>query len=167
MSKSRFILLWLCSAAVVTLVRAFHAAELGYDLTLQIQAAQNLLEGNGLTIYSLEGEDDLARPNKLVPLTHFPAGYSFFAAALLAMGFSVAAVLKVWGAAGTILGWWGWAKLGVPLFQRGLGARPCMEMRWLCRRHLQPVTVYSALARHRYLSVGRTSLGPWVGGKGL
>ena len=120
LSESRFVLLWLCSAAVVTLVRVFHAADLGYDLTLHTQAAQNLLEGNGLSIYALEGEDDLARPNKLVALTHFPAGYSLYAAALLMMGFSVAAVLKVWGAAGTILGWWGWAKLAYPFFSEGL-----------------------------------------------
>jgi hypothetical protein len=81
---------------------------------------QNLLKGNGLSIYSLEGEDDLARPNKLITLTHFPAGYSLFAAALLTMGFSVAAVLKVGGAAGTILGWWGWARLAYPFFSEGL-----------------------------------------------
>jgi hypothetical protein len=101
-------------------VRFLHAADPGYDLAIQIQAAQNLLNGNGLSIYSLAGEDDLARPNKLVTLTHFPSGYSFYAAALIAMGLSVAGVLKVGGAAATVLGWWGWARLAYPFFNEGL-----------------------------------------------
>lgn len=120
LSKNRFIALWLCSAAIVVLARVFNAADLGYDLTLQIQAAQNLLNGNGLSIYSFTVAEDFAKPATLLTLTHFPAGYSFCAAALMAMGFSLGGVLKATGAAGTILGWWGWAKLGYPFFSTGL-----------------------------------------------
>ena len=117
LSKNRLISLWLCSAAVVTIARILHAADLGYDLTLQIQAAQNLLEGNGLSIYSLTGEDDLAKPSQLITLTQFPSGYSFCSAALIAMGFNVGAVIKACGAAATILGWWGWGKLAYAFFR--------------------------------------------------
>lgn len=120
LSKDRFILLWLGSAMLVILVRTLNAADLGYDMSIQIQAAQNLLQGHGLSIYSIDGEDDLAKPSRLLTLTYFPAGYSFCAAALIALGFSMGGVVKTLGAAGTILGWWGWAGLAHPFFSQGL-----------------------------------------------
>src|SRR5207245_4566416 len=107
LSKNRLTSLWLCSAAVVTIARILHAADLGYDLTLQIQAAQNLLEGNGLSIYSLTGEDDLAKPSQLITLTQFPSGYSFCAAALISVGFRVGAVVKVVGDTRRVFDVWG------------------------------------------------------------
>ncbi len=113
---------------LVILARSLSAADLGYDVALQIQAAQNLLEGHGLSIYSLDGEDDLAKPSRLLTLTYFPAGYSFFAAALLALGFSPGGVVKTVGAAGTILGWWGWARLAHPFFSQGL--KRGFALRW-------------------------------------
>jgi hypothetical protein len=120
LTKNRFVALWLCAAVIVTVARVLNAADLGYDLTAQIEAAQNLLQGHGLSIYSLGGEEDLAQPARLLPLAHFPCGYSFCAAALIAMGFSVAAMLKTWGALATILGWWGWGKLAFSFFSDGL-----------------------------------------------
>ena len=102
-TEGRFLLPWLCSAALVTLLRFLNAADLGYDLTWQLQAAQHLLAGRGLSIYWPPGLD-LAEPVKLFPLTFFPCGSSFVAAALIAMGASVGVVVKVLGAAGTMLG---------------------------------------------------------------
>ena len=101
---------WLCSAAVVTTLRFLNVGELGYDLTLQIQAAQNLLAGKGLSVYK-HAAPDLAEPAQLFTLTHFPAGFSLFTAALIALGAGVGTVVKVLGAAATMLGWWGWARL--------------------------------------------------------
>ena len=111
LSKDKFALFWLASAILVILARTLNAVDLGYDMSIQIQAAQNLLHGYGLSIYSIDGEDDLARTSRLLTLTYFPAGYSLGAAGLIAMGFSVGGVVKTLAGAGTIFGWWGWGCL--------------------------------------------------------
>ena len=118
-SKKSFVSLWLGSAAVVTLVRFLNTADLGYDPTLQIEAAQNLLAGKGLSIY-WPSEADLAKPATLRTLTQFPAGYSFCAAGLISLGLGVGAVVKTCGAVGTIFGWWGWGWLAYFFFREGL-----------------------------------------------
>src|SRR5262249_1703417 len=83
------------------------------------QAAQNLLAGHGLTIYQPTGPD-LTDSATLVTLTWFPAGYSLCAAVLMAAGLSVGLIVKVLGAAATMLGWWGWGNFAYPLFRDGL-----------------------------------------------
>lgn len=120
MSAKRFISLWLFSAALLSLVRFLYATDPGYDLTYQIQAAQNLWAGNGLAVYSVLGEDDLAAPNKLETLTYYSAGYSLALVPLLAIGLSAATGVKVLGVVATILGWWGWARLACSFFGDGL-----------------------------------------------
>ena len=119
LSKNRLLCIWLCSAAVVTLARVFNAAELG-ELPIQIQAGQHFLAGKGLSVYSGPGEDDLAQPARLLTLAHFPAGYSLYAAAVMGMGFSVATLVKLFFAATTLLGWWGWGNLAWYFFADGL-----------------------------------------------
>jgi hypothetical protein len=117
----KFFMLWLCSALLVTLVRLVYPGPLSYDLALQIQAAQNLLAGKGLSIYEHWGpEADLAAPARLITLTLFPSGYSLVAAGLLAVGCSVGMAVKLLAAAGTMMGWWGWARLARPFFSEGL-----------------------------------------------
>ena len=101
---------WLGSAAIVAAARFFQPADPGNDLSLQLQAAHNLLAGRGLAAY-LERGPNLSQPNVLVPLTYFPAGYSLAAAAFASAGLDVAITLKVLGAVATMLGWWGWARL--------------------------------------------------------
>src|SRR4051812_39511345 len=98
-----FIRFWLLPACVLILVRLVHGTDLAYDPTIQLQAARNLVNGRGLTVYSISGEPDLATPNRLVALTYFPAGYSLCAAALMVFGFSALAALKLLGAAATLL----------------------------------------------------------------
>jgi len=114
---------WLWAAALVTVLRWLSAAELGWDLTVQIQAAQNLLAGKGLSYYGPVGPD-LAEPAQLFTLTDFPCGYSFLAAALIALGASVGVMVRVLGTVGTMLGWWGWGKLASPFFRDGLHYNP-------------------------------------------
>src|SRR5689334_19290228 len=97
LTKNKFVLIWLCSAMVVVVARGLAVADLGYDLTIQLQAAQNLVTGHGLSIYNLSGEKDLGQPSLLITLTHFPAGYSLFAAALMALGLGTGAVVKAGG----------------------------------------------------------------------
>ena len=114
----RFLLPWLLSACVVLVSRFLHAADLGYDLTFQFQAAQNLLAGRGLTTYA-PTTGDLADPLTLETLTHFPSGFSLCAAALMALGFGPGTALKILGAAATMLGWWGWARLAFAYMEEG------------------------------------------------
>src|ERR1700730_18384428 len=119
LTKNRLLCVWLCSAAVVTLARFFNAADLG-ELPIQIQAAQHLLAGKGLSVYSSPGEDDLAQPAGLVRLAHFPAGFWLHAAGLMAMGISLAQLVKLYFAVTTMLGWWGWGNLAYYFFADGL-----------------------------------------------
>jgi hypothetical protein len=110
---------WLASAAVVTIARLLYAAAPGYDLGQQIQAAHNLLAGNGLSWYR-HIAPDLTMPASLITLTHFPAGYSLYFAAVTKAGLGVGSAVKLLGAFATMLGWWGWARLAEPFFARGL-----------------------------------------------
>src|ERR1700730_11044774 len=113
------LVLWLCSATLVTVIRFLHAGGPGYDLALQIQATHNLLAGHGLSLYEHMGPD-LADRASLVTLTYFPPGYSLIAAALLSAGFGVGMTVKVMGAAATMLGWWGWGRLAHPFLDEGM-----------------------------------------------
>jgi hypothetical protein len=115
--KHRFLLLWLCSAAFVTGVRFFHAMPMSLDLALQIQAAQNLIAGNGLSIYE-HTASDLAAPATLIPLTIFGSGYSFYTASVLALGGSEGIASRLLPAAATLLGWWGWGALAYCFFRQ-------------------------------------------------
>jgi hypothetical protein len=65
-SHNYFARLWLVSACFVVAISFLPPSDLNYDLTIQLQASQHLLSGNGLSIYSLAGEPDLAAPNRLV-----------------------------------------------------------------------------------------------------
>src|SRR5215813_2872628 len=116
--QGRFLLPWLCSATLVVVLRFLHVADLGHDLTLQLQAAQHLLAGKGLALYGLAGRD-LAEPGTLFTLTYFPCGYSLLAAALLARGAGVGLVVRGWGGGGPLPGWGGWGKLAYPFFREG------------------------------------------------
>ena len=118
---------WLCSATVVVVVRLLHASDPGYDLGIQLQAAHNLLAGHGLSTYR-QVAPNLTDPASLITLMYFPAGYSLVAAALMKSGFSVAAAIKALGALGTILGWWGWARLSRAFFSEGWQRGPAW--RW-------------------------------------
>jgi hypothetical protein len=105
--------------------------DLGYDLTLQIQAANHLLAGKGLSFYAenINGQD-LGRPLIATKLTWFPCGYSLYAAALIALGGGLSLILKLFGALCSVAGWWGWGRLALcyigqrlerNAFERGFG----------------------------------------------
>ena len=103
--ERKFLLLWLYAASFVTVLRFFHAAYPEYDLGIQLEAAQNLVAGHGLSNYQPTGPD--LSDSTLVTLTWFPSGYSLCAAAFMAMGLNVGLAVKVLAAPGTMLGWWG------------------------------------------------------------
>ena len=117
--RNLFRMPWLWPAVLVTVFRFFHAIDPTYDAGIQLQAARNLLAGHGLSTYAQMGAD-LANGQGLVTLTYFPSGYSLSAAALMAMGLSVATAVKLLAAAATVLGWWGWSRLARPFFKDGM-----------------------------------------------
>jgi len=112
--------LWLSGAAIVSVARFFHAAAPDYDIGMQIQAAQNLLAGHGLSEFLHLGQG-LTDSATLATQIHFPAGYSIAAASLLALHFDVGMVVRIIGTAATLLGWWGWGTLAQSYFRDGLG----------------------------------------------
>ena len=129
LSKNQFIRLWLFSALAVTILRLLHGPDFGYDLTIQLQAAQNLAGGHGLSVYSILGEEDLAVPNRLILLTYFPAGYSILAALLMLLGIGAPIATQILAATGTLLGWWGWGRLAYAFMKPGLDRSP--RWRWI------------------------------------
>src|SRR5215475_8467587 len=56
----------------------------------------------------------------LSTVTIFPAGYSLYTAAILAAGGSEDTAIRLFAAAATILGWWGWGILAYPFFSSTL-----------------------------------------------
>lgn len=115
--------LWVTSATVVAAARFLQPATPSHDLSYQLEAAQNLLAGNGLT-YFKHVSSNLAEPGRLTTLTHFPAGYSLLAAALMGVGLDVGMTIRLLGAAGTVIGWWGWGRLAAAHFRTGTTSTP-------------------------------------------
>jgi hypothetical protein len=143
--ERKFLLLWLYSASFVTVLRFFHAAYPEYDLGIQLEAAQNLLAGHGLSNYQPTGPD--LADSTLVTLTWFPSGYSLCTAALMALGLNVGLAVKVLAAPATMLGWWGWGTYAYPFFSDGLKRNTL----WRC------IAVAIAVATPLLFST------PWIG----
>lgn len=114
-----FLIIWLCSAGLVTAARLLHAVPMTLDLAFQIQVAHNLLAGKGFSIYN-HYSSELIAPATLSTLTIFPAGYSLYAAAILAAGGREDTAIRLFAAAATILGWWGWGLAAYPFFSTKL-----------------------------------------------
>ena len=55
-TEGSFLLLWLCSAVLVTVLRFLNVADLGYDLTLQIQERSTCWLGRDSRCTSLRDE---------------------------------------------------------------------------------------------------------------
>ena len=119
LTKKRLLLVWISSGAMVTVARVSNAVDLG-ELPIQIQAAQHLVAGQGLTVYSAAGELDLAAPAKLLVLAHYPAGFSVYAAVALACGLGLGTLVRIFFGLTTLFGWWGWGNLAHYFFEDGL-----------------------------------------------
>ena len=82
-------------------------------------------------------------------------------------GFSVASAIKALGALGTMLGWWGWARLSRVLLQRGLAAGTGVEMGRRGDCDLHSPAVHPAVGRDRHLPVGHRAVGGGMHGEGI
>lgn len=100
------------SALIVIGARTLAPFEVGKDQATQLEAAQRLVAGFGLTttndVVPRESFDiTVAPPSKY--LTWWPPGFSLLVAALLYIGLPLLAALKIIYATLTLLGWIGWA----------------------------------------------------------
>jgi hypothetical protein len=125
------------TALVVAVLRFFTLTDLGYDLTVQIQAAQRLLDGKGLTTYAL-GYDFIGNKTAST-LTHFPAGYSIYAAFLLWIGIPLFLATKIFGATFTILGWLGWGRFMANCLTPAIGRGGIWSLAALCMAVFLPL----------------------------
>lgn len=102
------------SALLVTSARTLAPFEVGKDQATQLEAAERLAAGKGLTTTSDVPPSTFDIIEALPPpkhLTSWPPGFSLIIAALLSLGLSLAASLKILYVTVTLLGWIGWATL--------------------------------------------------------
>jgi hypothetical protein len=104
---SRSILIVACCIAAI---RAMAPFEVDVDQAVQLEAAERLVAGQGLTsTYFGAHPLDLVEPAVAEHLTWFPPGFSLIVAAFLAMGVPLTVALRVIYASATVTGWIGWA----------------------------------------------------------
>jgi hypothetical protein len=105
-SSNIVVALFIAAAAAVVILRSLSALMMNTDPSIQIGAALNLLNGDGLGTYALN--DDITQLPKLTPLTWFPPGFSIAIVLLAKVGFSTAVALKFIYSVSSIAGWLGW-----------------------------------------------------------
>jgi len=103
--------LLLFSAVLVILARVAAPFQAGMDQAQQLEAAQRLVDGQGITNTSHPRPSgfDIAPDQDAVLLTQWPPGLSIAIAALLGCGLSLVTSLKLLYSVSTALGWLGWA----------------------------------------------------------
>jgi hypothetical protein len=101
------------SALLVTAARTLAPFEVGKDQATQLEAAQRLVAGRGLTTTSdvppISFDISEASPPK--SLTWWPPGFSLVIAVFLSLGLSLLVSLKIVYVTVTLIGWIGWAIL--------------------------------------------------------
>ena len=100
----------IASALVLIAARFVAPFEVGKDQSSQLEAAQNLVQGRGLTTTNdvPPASFDITVDPQPRYLTWWPPGFSIILAAFLELGLSLLLSLKLIYAATTLLGWIGW-----------------------------------------------------------
>lgn len=101
------------SALLVTAARTLAPFEVGKDQATQLEAAQRLAAGSGLTTTSdvPPSSFDIIESPPPKRLTGWPPGFSLVIGAFLSLGLSLAVSLKIVYLTVTLIGWLGWAIL--------------------------------------------------------
>jgi hypothetical protein len=109
--NSKVLGIFLVSAFVITIARVFAPFEVGTDQSVQLEAAQRLVDGLGLTTTNEANHHsfDMSVPPSPGYLVQWPPGLSLIVAGFLFTGFSLLASLKIIYAVLTLIGWLGWA----------------------------------------------------------
>ncbi|MFN0084908.1 MAG: hypothetical protein ACKVX9_05930 [Blastocatellia bacterium] len=105
-------------AVLIIGARLLAPFEIGKDQSLQLEAAQRLVAGQGLTstYYAHYRSGDIAEPPIAEPLTWWPPGFPLLIAALLKTGLPLLAVLKSLYGLVTLAGWVGWGRIAQRAF---------------------------------------------------
>jgi len=113
----------LVCACLMMLLRLTTAFEIGIDQAVQLEAAERLIRGLGLTsTYFGSHPLDLAQPTTAEYLTWFPPAFSIVMGGFLAMGIPLLTSLKTLYFVTTVIGWLGWAMVANRLFAPYVGA---------------------------------------------
>jgi hypothetical protein len=105
-----FLLVLLTSAAIVVTARMLAPFEVGKDQAAQLEAAQRLADGLGLTTNNGAPPHsfDIAEPPNAMYLTQWPPGLSLIVAGPLMIGVPLLISLKIIYGTITLVGWLGW-----------------------------------------------------------
>lgn len=98
----------LITAAIIILIRLFGPLMIGWDLSIQLEAAYRMAQGMGLT-NAFSPQLDLSQPPISETLVHFPPGLPLLVAAFLHLGISLSSALKIIYGLTTIIGWLAWS----------------------------------------------------------
>jgi hypothetical protein len=111
LANSRVLGIFLLSALLITVARVLAPFEVGTDQSVQLEAAQRLTEGLGLTTTNDASHrgDDLSEAPAPGYLVQWPPGFSLVVAGFLLAGVPLLAALKIIYGTMTLLGWLGWA----------------------------------------------------------
>src|ERR1051325_1107350 len=111
--RSRLEKILLLSALVIIFARILAPFEVGKDQGVQIEAAQHLADGQGLTTlyFSSPNSYDLAQSPAPQYLTWWPPAFSLVLAGFLVVGVPLLISLKLIYSLATLLGWFGWASI--------------------------------------------------------
>ncbi len=123
------------SAVYVTVIRLLGPLNVGWDQSIQLEAAYRLIQGLGLT-NAFSPQANLNQSPISEYLTHHPPIFSLLAAAFLAAGISLPAVLKLIYSLTTIIGWAAWS----------LVSSRCLVEPIACSGRLFPVNLVIAVA---------------------
>jgi hypothetical protein len=113
LKQKHVLLLVVISAILVIAVRLAAPFEVGKDQSVQLEAAQRLVEGKGLTTTNEVAQTslDVAVEQQLKYLTWWPPGFSLLVAAFLYAGLPLSFTLKFIYALIALAGWIGWGLL--------------------------------------------------------
>src|SRR5262245_19744651 len=108
--RNRVFSIIIVSALVLIAARFVAPFEVGKDQSSQLEAAQNLVQGRGLTTTNdvAPASFDITVDPQPRYLTWWPPGFSLILAAFLDLGFSLLLSLKLIYTATTLVGWIGW-----------------------------------------------------------
>jgi hypothetical protein len=136
--NQKFFWLILISAVFVVLARIIGPFEVYWDQAIQLEAAQRLVRGLGLTSTYFSYASPPYSPNINQPprppyLTWFPPGFSLVVASLLSFKLSLAGSLKILYGVITVIGWLGWAIIGCHLLSKPirLGTKSFSVQFWI------------------------------------
>lgn len=122
-----FIAIWL-GGIIVILLRMYQPLFLGWDESIQIEAAYRMAKGLGYTsTYFTVADPDINKNPAFYTITWWPPGFALLVSGFLAFKIPLWVSLKIIFGLSTLVGWTGWSYLGA----RFLSPSLTLNMKWL------------------------------------